>query len=67
MRRESIPRRLRTPPGGAPAPSRGGARLARAGEHAYYLQYKNVRPEYLKQIWSIVNWKDVESRYLAAK
>lgn len=36
-------------------------------EHAYYLQYKNVRPEYLKQIWSIVNWKDVESRYLAAK
>mmetsp|Transcript_3369 Transcript_3369/g.8694 ORF Transcript_3369/g.8694 Transcript_3369/m.8694 type:complete len:213 (-) Transcript_3369:387-1025(-) len=38
-----------------------------AGEHAYYLQYKNVRPEYLKQIWSIVNWKDVEARYLAAK
>ena len=36
-------------------------------EHAYYLQYKNVRPEYLKQIWGIVNWKDVESRYLAAK
>ncbi|KAL3931680.1 MAG: hypothetical protein SGPRY_001022 [Prymnesium sp.] len=36
-------------------------------EHAYYLQYKNVRPEYLKQIWSVVNWKDVEARYLAAK
>jgi len=36
-------------------------------EHAYYLQYQNVRPEYLKQIWKIVNWKDVESRYLAAK
>ena len=36
-------------------------------EHAYYLQYKNVRPEYLKQIWQIVNWKDVEARYLAAK
>jgi len=36
-------------------------------EHAYYLQYKNVRPEYLKQIWSIVNWKDVQARYLAAQ
>jgi len=36
-------------------------------EHAYYLQYKNVRPEYLKQIWQVVNWKDVEARYLDAK
>lgn len=36
-------------------------------EHAYYLQYKNVRPEYLKQIWQVVNWKDVEARYLAAQ
>lgn len=35
-------------------------------EHAYYLQYKNVRAEYLKQIWNIVNWKNVETRYLAA-
>jgi len=33
----------------------------------YYLQYKNVRPEYLKQIWGVVNWKDVAARYAAAK
>lgn len=35
-------------------------------EHAYYLQYKNVRAEYVKNIWNIVNWKNVEERYLAA-
>eukprot|EP00245_Coleochaete_scutata_P015585 TRINITY_DN7021_c0_g1_i1.p1 TRINITY_DN7021_c0_g1~~TRINITY_DN7021_c0_g1_i1.p1 ORF type:complete len:233 (-),score=49.08 TRINITY_DN7021_c0_g1_i1:340-1038(-) len=32
-------------------------------EHAYYLQYKNVRPDYLKNIWAVVNWSDVASRY----
>ncbi|EPZ31056.1 hypothetical protein ROZALSC1DRAFT_28623 [Rozella allomycis CSF55] len=32
-------------------------------EHAYYLQYKNVRPEYLKSFWEVVNWKNVTQRY----
>ena len=36
-------------------------------EHAYYLQYKNVRAEYLKQIWKVVNWTKVSERFAAAK
>jgi len=32
-------------------------------EHAYYRQYKNVRPDYVKNIWKVVSWKNVEERY----
>ncbi|NGX38726.1 MAG: Superoxide dismutase [Mn] [Chlamydiae bacterium] len=35
-------------------------------EHAYYLQYKNLRPEYLKNIWRVVNWGNVAERYAKA-
>jgi len=36
-------------------------------EHAYYLQYKNVRPDYVKAIWKVANWKDISERYSKAK
>uniref|UniRef100_A0A2P2IBH3 Superoxide dismutase n=1 Tax=Hirondellea gigas TaxID=1518452 RepID=A0A2P2IBH3_9CRUS len=36
-------------------------------EHAYYIEYENRRPDYLKNIWKIVNWKNVADRYAAAK
>lgn len=35
-------------------------------EHAYYLQYKNVRMDYLKAVWGIVHWKNVEERLVHA-
>jgi Fe-Mn family superoxide dismutase len=35
-------------------------------EHAYYLQYKNVRADYIKNIWNIINFKNVEERFITA-
>ena len=32
-------------------------------EHAYYLDYQNRRPDHLKELWSIVNWEEIERRY----
>ncbi|MCP2259532.1 superoxide dismutase, Fe-Mn family [Streptoalloteichus tenebrarius] len=36
-------------------------------EHAYYLQYKNVRPDYVENLWSLVNWADVQRRFEKAR
>ena len=32
-------------------------------EHAYYLDYQNKRPDYLKAFWDIINWDVVAGRY----
>ncbi|UOQ89053.1 superoxide dismutase [Agromyces endophyticus] len=35
-------------------------------EHAYYLDYKNVRADYVKAFWTIVDWANVQQRFTAA-
>ncbi|WP_373892684.1 superoxide dismutase [Virgibacillus sp. CBA3643] len=36
-------------------------------EHAYYLQYKTDKETYIKNWWNVVNWEDVNDRYVEAK
>jgi superoxide dismutase, Fe-Mn family len=35
-------------------------------EHAYYLKYQNKRADYLKAIWDVANWPEVDKRLAAA-
>jgi Fe-Mn family superoxide dismutase len=36
-------------------------------EHAYYLKYQNRRPEYLSNIWNVINWNKVSEHFGSAK
>ncbi|MGI9001888.1 MAG: superoxide dismutase [Pseudonocardia sp.] len=36
-------------------------------EHAFYLQYRNVKPDYVTAWWNVVDWTDAASRFEAAR
>jgi len=36
-------------------------------EHAFYLDYKNVKGDYVTAFWNIINWDDVAKRFAAAR
>ena len=38
-----------------------------AWEHAFYLQYKNVKADYVDALWNIINWEDVAERFMNAR
>lgn len=35
-------------------------------EHAFYLQYKNVKADYVKAFWNVINWEEVQKRFADA-
>jgi Fe-Mn family superoxide dismutase len=38
-----------------------------AWEHAYYLQYKNVKADFFDAVWNVFDWDDVSAKFKAAR
>jgi Fe-Mn family superoxide dismutase len=38
-----------------------------AWEHAWYLQYKNVKADFFNAVWNVINWPDVAAKLELAK
>ncbi|XP_037700095.1 superoxide dismutase [Mn], mitochondrial-like [Choloepus didactylus] len=38
-----------------------------AWKHAYFLQYKHVRPDYPKAVRNVINWETANERYMTCK
>jgi superoxide dismutase [Mn] len=36
-------------------------------EHAFYLQYKNVKGDYVNAFWNVINWEEVQRRFSKAR
>jgi Fe-Mn family superoxide dismutase len=36
-------------------------------EHAYYLKYQNRRADYVDAWWNVVNWQEIEKKFLSAQ
>ena len=38
-----------------------------AWEHAYYLQYKNVKADFFEAVWNVFVWPDIDTKFGQAK
>jgi len=36
-------------------------------EHAFYLQYKNVKPDYVNALWNVFDWAEIGRRFEDAR